>query len=685
MHLRLLVVAFALSFCFSSAYAQTESEEAPTSKDKASESGSKTDGDGDKKQPEQPTEKAKSDPAEKTESDPAEKAKSDPAEKAKSDPAEVPPEAPALPPVGEPKAPVESTGLMPPTAMPDASPAAGLQPPPPGFSEVSMDEASPITPPLNLLDLHGYMRLRGDLMDNLTLGLQPRTDSTRGAAYPQFPGSATGRKETVAGANMRFRLEPTINISEDLRIMTQIDMLDNLVLGSTPDGYPKSMYYPLVAFSQGQNPPISGFNSVKDSILVKRVWGEVMTPVGLLRFGRMGSEWGLGLLANDGGSAHVDRGPLVTQKDPFSPTGHCFDCDYGSTADRIMFITKVFGHYIVPMVDFTSEGPTYSPINELNGQPYDFEQLDDVTSWILAVAKRDKPEDIKAALAQDDYILNYGLYFVFRNQAWDAIDFNNGQDPADGARQSIDDFAVRNVQAYIPDMWVRFMMGKLRIEAEVIMIIGKVGYDAQGSSINADGELVSQLAGESIDLLQWGGVVQADYKLLNDQLTLGAEFGIASGDDSPGFGVRPFEEKQFEHSLGDHNINNFRFHPDYHVDMILWRQIIGTVTDAFYLKPSVRYDIAEGFGAKLSAIYSQSLNASSTRGKSTPLGLEFDADFFYFSDDNFHAGLSYGILVPFDGMMDLGDDELPGGIPDNDQDRDAEIAHRFLGRLVLYF
>ena len=45
-------------------------------------------------------------------------------------------------------------------------------------------------------------------------------------------------------------------------------------------------------------------------------------------------------------------------------------------------------------------------------------------------------------------------------------------------------------------------------------------------------------------------------------LLLGVELGYASGDKSPGFGVRPFDEKQFEHNLGDNSINNFRFHPD---------------------------------------------------------------------------------------------------------------------------
>ncbi len=611
-------------------------------------------------------------------------------EKAAEEDGEPAADAPLLEePAAEPAAEPEPAPLPPPADEP-LPPAGdqGLPPPPEGFAEVDMDSSAPAKPPLNLLDLHGYLRLRGDLMDGLSLGLQPRLgyDGERGGAYPQFPKSATYRKDTLAGANMRFRLEPTINISEDVRIMAQIDMLDNLILGSTPEGYPKSLYYPLVAFSQGQQPPVEGVNSIKDSILVKRVWGEVMTPVGLLRFGRMGSQWGLGLLANDGGPTHVDRGPLVTRRDRFSPAGQCFDCDYGSTADRIMFITKVFGHYIVPMLDFTAEGPYYTYTNEWQGQPFDYDQLDDVNSYILAIAKRDKPEDIQRTLAEGGWSLNYGVYFVYRNQAYDAIDYQT-ESPYEGRNQEVDNYAVRNAEAFIPDVWVRFMMGKLRIEAEFVAIVGKIGYDAQGANLDEDGNLIDvvDVRGQKIDMTQFGGVLQADYRFLDDALLVGLELGFASGDDSPAFGVRPFDEKQFEHSQGDHDINNFRFHPDYHVDLILWRQIIGTVTDAVYFKPSVQYNIAQGFGAKASAIYSSAIYSESTRGKSNPLGLELDLDFFYFSDDNFHAGLSYGILIPFDGMTDLGDDGAPGGQLEFEQDEEASIAHRVLGRLVLYF
>ena len=86
----------------------------------------------------------------------------------------------------------------------------------------------------------------------------------------------------------------------------------------------------------------------------------------------------------------------------------------------------------------------------------------------------------------------------------------------------------------------------------------------------------------------------------------------------------------------------------------------------------------------MSAIYSSAIYKDSTRGKNNPLGLEFNIDFFYFSDDKFHAGLSYGILIPFSGMTDLGDDMATGGTSFN-ADNDADIAHRILCRFALFF
>jgi uncharacterized protein (TIGR04551 family) len=575
----------------------------------------------------------------------------------------------------------ESTEVDPKDLLHPKTPENEAAPLPPGFVETTIKDEMSRRPPMNLVDLHGYFRVRGDLDKRVDLGLKPRE------LYPQFPRSATNRASTMAGANMRFRLEPTLNIREDVRIMSQIDMLDNLILGSTPDSFPRNGYASIAAFSEGQEPPMEGYNALKDSILVKRIWGEVKMPLGILRFGRMGAHWGLGMLANDGGPSFVDRGPLVTQKDPFSPVGQCFDCDYGNTADRILFVTKFAGHYFVPMVGFASEGPYFSRKNELGGQPIDLDQLDDVSDYAIAIYRQDKPEDLQQALLQNDWVLNYGLYFIYRNQALDAVEYTNSGDVSLGSGQTVDQYAVRNADLYITDLWVRFLWQKLRIELEVAGVFGKIGYDTLSASLNADGNLDVSRAGTKMDLQQFGAVLQGDYSWMNDQLIFGMEVGFASGDDKDYFGVRPLEQGQLGDGtpVQDRNIKNFRFNFDYHVDMILWREIVGTVTDALYVKPNFQYNISENFGFKFSAIYSMAVYKESTRGKEHPLGLELNADLFFFSGDNFHAGISYGILFPFSGMKDLGNDKQPGGISSVDKDSDPSIAHRILGRLVLYF
>ena len=50
----------------------------------------------------------------------------------------------------------------------------------------------------------------------------------------------------------------------------------------------------MVWASVRQEPPASGINAFTDSIRVKRAYGQVLTPIGLLMVGRMGMpQWGL--------------------------------------------------------------------------------------------------------------------------------------------------------------------------------------------------------------------------------------------------------------------------------------------------------------------------------------------------------------------------------------------------------
>src|SRR6185436_15793397 len=54
------------------------------------------------------------------------------------------------------------------------------------------------------------------------------------AGMPGNSGSNCGQKN-MGGANMRLRLEPTLNVTDQVRVHAQIDVLDNTIMGSTPD------------------------------------------------------------------------------------------------------------------------------------------------------------------------------------------------------------------------------------------------------------------------------------------------------------------------------------------------------------------------------------------------------------------------------------------------------------------
>ncbi|MBF5044584.1 TIGR04551 family protein [Aggregicoccus sp. 17bor-14] len=505
---------------------------------------------------------------------------------------------------------------------------------------------------LELFTLDGYLRLRPTLYYKFDLGKDPTAG--RNLIWPNSP--RTRKEQTQAGANMRVRLEPTFNVSEEVRIKMQVDALDNVLLGSTPDtAFTSSDRNAFTLFSESQSPPTSGVNALKDSILVRRAYGEVSTPVGILRFGRMGSHWGLGMLRND---------------------GNCLDCDFGDTVDRIQFVTEPFnGWYVTPMFDFNSEGLTSEGRNAA-GEPYDLTQSDDAHSLVLAVARRDTEQQVKAKLADGQGVLNYGLHFTYRTQRWDT---DYGQGDVNAGASGATGFIPRKGRLFVPDFWLRYEQKSFRLEMEAAAQLGDIENRALDPALaNVPGQ------NQSLSIVQFGAVVQAEAKLMKNALSLGLELGYASGDDAPGFGNYPrrqtvgadgttvvLTEPQFDcttrantTSCDDRAIRNFRFNRDYRVDMILWREILGGLTDAIYAKPTLKYTLAPGFDLHGSLIYSRAVFKESTpsffdveTGKdlgSANLGVEFNAGVRYETEDGFISGLDWGILFPLSGLEQAG-------------------------------
>jgi len=522
------------------------------------------------------------------------------------------------------------------------------------------DEWDEIRPELSLFEVNGYFRTRMDVFYKFDLGMDPDP-----AGFDIFPADPHNRNNhTVAGANLRLRIDPTLNVSEEVRLRAQVDVFDNLIFGSTPrggfSGGIGNERYPWVIGSPGQEAPRFGVNSIADSITAKRVWAEIRTPLGELRFGRMAEQFGMGMNLND---------------------GNCIDCDHGNTVDRILFATKIANHVIMPALDFLSEGPTSAdPFTQYpTAQPFDRTQSDDARQWVLSILRRDSDDEIrKLRAAGKETIINYGLHLAYRTQTWDAPALETsgpGNGNAGGGSTQVGvggttggSFVPRDAWSLTPDVWFRLLYKKYRLELEFVTVQGRIGNRALDPGDRDDAS-----ENQSLTLAQYGAVMQNEVKLSDDKLSLGLELGFASGDSAPGFGNfpgradpnspnSPFPQRGdwegaqfncFQPRCADRTINNFRFNRDYRMDLILFREILGGVTDAAYVRPSLRYDITQGLDVNLAFIYSQVADTGTTPTGNRPLGFEIDAGINYISDDGFIASVAYGVLFPLSGLDQL--------------------------------
>jgi uncharacterized protein (TIGR04551 family) len=285
--------------------------------------------------------------------------------------------------------------------------------------------------------------------------------------------------------------------------------------------------------------------------------------------------------------------------------------------------------------------------------------------------------------------VNFGVYYNYRQQRWFYPTWNTlgmGTDPQNppydpggsvtGTYGDTSTAVHRSAYASIASLWIRYLGPRLRVETEVAGVYGHVG--------NPGNDPGAATQPPEILLRQLGGTLVVDYKISPNKLNLGFEFGMASGDDAPGFGNDPgrlqapgqsgegtptpygsVEGAQWRQ--GDDTIHNFRFNPAYRVDLVLWRHILGQVTDAWYVKPTIRWDILPGLRLEEAVVYSRAMFAQSTpSAKQDPsdpvgykylsgsgdanLGVELDSTLSYGSGDGFHAWASWGALQPLGGL-----------------------------------
>lgn len=464
------------------------------------------------------------------------------------------------------------------------------------------------------LEVSGYLRTRGEALYNLDLdrGLMPN-------GQPLFPVSTSDpTAQTLTHWDMRWRTDLKLYAPGSMvAVKARFDVLDNVALGSMPEGVPSA--------TTTQRAP-------GDLIRMRRAYGELLLPFGLLAAGRMGTHWGMGLVANG---------------------GDCLDCDSGDATDRIAFITSLSNHFFALAYDFSATGPQATRPQQ--SRSIGIEPTTDARTVTFVMLKwRDDEARLRRRKAGKTTV-DYGSYITHRWQGDDVpATYLSVSNPIDPLANNGAGVMARGYKASAFDAWVRVTTPWARIEAE-------------GAFLTASVEQPSLLPGVQLrqpaKSRQIGAALQTDFGLVDSVVAGGVDAGYASGDPAPGFGVlqRPSATPPRPGDIDgaqanpprDMRVDNFRFHPDYRIDRILFREILGAVTDAVYARPHVRVRLARAKSAQLTAhtagIISTAVQPKSTPSGKGPLGIEIDPS-LVFETHSFLAALDYAVLFPMGGL-----------------------------------
>ena len=460
------------------------------------------------------------------------------------------------------------------------------------------------------IELHGTFRTRAEVLHNLDLdrGLTP-------SGQPLFPVPSNGGQSFLYG-DQRLRTDfAAYALGGGVAIKTRIDVLDDVALGGDPVGIPSA------SSTQRTDGP--------GALRVKRAWGEARTPIGVLAAGRMGSSWGLGMLANG---------------------GDCADCDSGDAQDRLAFVTPLAGHIFAAAYDFSWIGPTAwrrDGVRKVGWAPSTA-----VHTFTFAALRYHDPLAVLRRTKAGKATLDYGAYVSHRWQTDDAP-YEYLAITAE-ARPAGSPIVGRGFRATAIDGWARFLAPAVRVELEAALLLSTIDQPSLLPGVRANFDVQSR---------QLGLALQSDFGAETDRFAAGFDAGYASGRSSPGFGAfyDPTAPAARAGDLDgppnlslDHRVDNFRFHPDYRIDRILFREIVGTVTGTSYARPHVRVDLAQlptgTLRASLAGIASFANVAANAPGGAKPLGVELDPTLAYASRDGFALAAEYAVLFPLAGL-----------------------------------
>jgi uncharacterized protein (TIGR04551 family) len=409
----------------------------------------------------------------------------------------------------------------------------------------------------------------------------------------------------------RLRVRLLADAADGFRIGATVDVVDDQLFGGL-GAYPAGDTG-LSFLSQGDTRPDRQFFRVKE------VYG-VFTPFKNVEIhaGREAWRWGTGMAHNDGAG---------------------LDADYGSYVDGVGGLVRLFDYEGGFSWDFAWEGAVSGTRYDREGQPHSLGNLDDVGQWRLWV---------RSVLPT----VEWGLLNVFREQKysseqarWEAFGSSyckvSGSDTL-GLDWDCYALTPRGYFLWSPDVYVVWRpIPEFSLSAEVALAYGSIDH-ARNSTIND----------VSDDILAAGGFLSAslDWKELHGGLDVALATG---GDGFPrafGPGYDPVGDGSVNATSwnGVPNQHHFFFARDHHVDLLLFREIIGTFTNAFLVALPFSYDLRSIDSHRLRAgvrpIVSWAFDTWQT------LGIETDAWLEYEPQPEFRFRLDGGYLAPLSAL-----------------------------------
>ena len=265
---------------------------------------------------------------------------------------------------------------------------------------------------------------------------------------------------------------------------------------------------------------------------------------------------------------------------------------------------------------------------------------------MASITKIDSPVELRERIDRGDLVVNYGLQVVYRNQGNTVNPATTDQTASPYGAQALQPDQLPEAIPFdgisvTPDVWFKLYYKALTIEAEGVGIFGRILHP--GALAAEDHE---------IKLAEAGWVVASELRLFKDSFFVGFEVGGASGDQAsdPGQYLN-YAWRYVQQPAGDYAIHDFHFSPDYHVDEIFFRHIMGTVTNATYFKPSASYWFDLGrtraIGINGSVIYSMAQVPVSTPGNAINYGIEGDIGVTYRNTgEGVYGGVTWGLFFP---------------------------------------